>query len=102
MKAVYIKNFGGPENLEIREVDDPPAPAGDEVVVRVRAVGLNRADLIQRRGFYPAPPGVSQEIPGLEFAGEVTKTGEGVKTIKPGDRVFFPLARARSPGFRKI
>jgi putative PIG3 family NAD(P)H quinone oxidoreductase len=99
MKAVYIKNFGGPENLEIREVDNPPAPSGDEVVVRVKAAGLNRADLVQRRGFYPAPPGVSQEIPGLEFAGEVTETGDDVKTLKPGDRVFGITAGAAQAEF---
>lgn len=94
MKAVYIKNFGGPENLEISEVEAPAAPTGDEVIVRVRAAGLNRADLIQRRGFYPAPPGYSQNIPGLEFAGEVAETGADVKTLKPGDRVFGITAGA--------
>ena len=55
MKAVYIKEFGGPENLEIREVPDPPKPEANEVLVRVRAAGLNRADLLQRRGHYPPP-----------------------------------------------
>jgi NADPH:quinone reductase-like Zn-dependent oxidoreductase len=78
MKAVYIKEFGGPENLEIREVPDPPKPEASEVLVRVRASGLNRADLLQRRGHYPPPSGYSPNIPGLEFAGEVADIGSNV------------------------
>ncbi|MEO8573702.1 MAG: NAD(P)H-quinone oxidoreductase [Pyrinomonadaceae bacterium] len=88
MKAVYIKEFGGPENLEIREVPDPPKPEGNEVLVRVKAAGLNRADLLQRRGHYPPPSGYSPNIPGLELAGEVTDTGSNVPDFKAGDRVF--------------
>ena len=88
MKAVYIKEFGGPENLEIREVPDPPVPRGPEVLVRVKAAGLNRADLLQRRGLYPPPVGYSPNIPGLEFAGEVIETGDQVSAITTGDRVF--------------
>lgn len=87
MKAVFIKEFGGSENLELREVPDPPKPTGTQVLVRVRAAGLNRADLIQRRGFYPPPPGYSPNIPGLEFAGEVAQTGD-TTDFKPGDIVF--------------
>jgi putative PIG3 family NAD(P)H quinone oxidoreductase len=87
MKAVFIREFGGSENLEIREVPDPPKARGEQVEIHVRAAGLNRADLIQRRGFYPPPPGYSPNIPGLEFAGEVVETGE-ISTFKPGDRVF--------------
>lgn len=88
MKAVYIREFGGPENLEIREVPDPPNLTGTEVLVRVRASGLNRADLLQRRGHYPPPAGYSPSIPGLEFAGEVEETGEGVHDLRKNDRVF--------------
>lgn len=88
MKAVYIRSFGGPENLEIREVPEPPKPSGTQVLVRVRAAGLNRADLIQRRGHYPPPPGYSPNIPGLEFAGEVVEVGDEVSDYRPGDRVF--------------
>lgn len=88
MKAVYIKEFGGPENLEIREVPEPHKPAGTQVLVRVRASALNRADLLQRMGHYPPPPGFSENIPGLEFAGEVVGIGEQVHQFKPGDRVF--------------
>ncbi|MEQ1763979.1 MAG: alcohol dehydrogenase catalytic domain-containing protein, partial [Pyrinomonadaceae bacterium] len=87
MKAVYIKEFGGPENLEVRELPDPK-PIGSSVLVRVRAAGLNRADLLQRKGFYPAPDGYSSNVPGLEFAGEVAEVGDGVETWKPGDRVM--------------
>ncbi len=88
MKAVYIKTFGGPENLEIREVPDPPKPTGSQVLVRVRAAGLNRADLLQRRGHYPPPPGYSPNLPGLEFAGEIIDISEAVGGWKTGDRVF--------------
>ena len=88
MKAVYITQFGGPENLEIREVPDPPKPSGNKVLVRVRAAGLNRADLLQRKGFYPAPAGYSSNIPGLEFTGEVVEIGDEVSAWNPGDRVM--------------
>lgn len=88
MKAVYIKSFGGPENLEIREVADPSRPADHQALVRVHAAGLNRADLIQRRGHYPPPAGYSPNIPGLEFAGEVVETGADVSVFQAGDRVF--------------
>lgn len=88
MKAVYVKEFGGAENLEIREVENPPAPTGKEVLVRVKASALNRADLLQRKGFYPAPLGFPERILGLEFAGEVAEIGEGVTNFKIGDRVF--------------
>lgn len=88
MKAVYIKTFGGPENLEIREVPDPPRPTGSQVMVGVKAAGLNRADLLQRRGLYPPPTGYSPNIPGLEFAGEIVETGNGVAGWNTGDRVF--------------
>ncbi|HLM54867.1 MAG TPA: NAD(P)H-quinone oxidoreductase, partial [Pyrinomonadaceae bacterium] len=60
----------------------------DRVRVRVRAAGLNRADLLQRRGHYPAPPGAPRDIPGLEFAGEVEQPGEDARAWKAGQRVF--------------
>jgi NADPH:quinone reductase len=88
MKVVYIKEFGGIENLEIREVEDLPRPKDLEVFVRVRAAGVNRADLLQRKGFYPAPKGFPERFLGLEFAGEVVDTGENVKKFNLGDRVF--------------
>lgn len=88
MKAVYIKEFGGAENLELREVPDPPKPKGTEVLVAVKAAGLNRADIMQRLGKYPPPAGYSEYIPGLEFAGEVAEIGESVTDFKLHDRVF--------------
>lgn len=88
MKAIVITNVGGPEALEIREVPKPE-PRGEQVLVRVRACGLNRADLMQARGHYPAPPGAPKDIPGLEFAGEVEALGpDAIGTLKVGDRVF--------------
>ena len=88
MKAVIIAKHGGIEGLEIREVETPPKPTADRVRVRVRAAGLNRADVYQRMGHYPAPPGYLQDIPGLEFAGEVDEVGEAVQLWKRGQRVF--------------
>ncbi len=76
MKAVYIKEFGGVENLEWREVEDLPKPSGGQVLVNVKASALNRADLLQRRGHYAAPPGFPERILGLEFAGEVIGNGQ--------------------------
>jgi NADPH:quinone reductase len=87
MKAVLFTGKGGPEVIEWKETADP-APSRGEVLVRVRAAGLNRADLLQRRGVYPPPPGTRDDIPGLELAGEVVKAGEGVVAWKPGDRVM--------------
>jgi len=88
MRAVTITSFGGAEGLEVRDVPDPPGPVADRVRVRVRAAGLNRADVLQRMGRYPAPPGYSQDIPGLEFAGEVVDAGDEVRQWKLGQRVF--------------
>ena len=88
MKAVYIKEFGGIENLEIREVEDPSGPQAGQVLIRVRAAGLNRADLMQRRGHYPPPAGYDPKIPGLEFAGEVIAVGNEAENLNTGDRVF--------------
>jgi len=87
MKAVVIRAPGAPEVLAIEEVPTP-VHGPDEVLVRVRATALNRADLLQRRGRYPAPAGSSQNIPGLEFAGEVERAGDRVRGLQPGDRVM--------------
>jgi putative PIG3 family NAD(P)H quinone oxidoreductase len=88
MKAVYVKEFGGTENLEIREVEDLPKPKEKEILVCVKTSALNRADILQRNGFYPAPKGFPERILGLEFAGEVAEIGEAVNNFKIGDRVF--------------
>ena len=88
MKAITITSFGGVEGLEVRDVADAPSATLDRVRVRVRSAGLNRADILQRLGRYPAPPGYPQDIPGIEFAGEVEAVGEEVRSWKIGDRVF--------------
>lgn len=88
MRAVLITKFGGVAGLEVREVETPPVPAADRVRVRVHAAALNRADLLQRLGRYPAPPGYPQNIPGMEFAGEVESLGPEVRSWKIGQRVF--------------
>lgn len=87
MKAVCLSGHGGPEVLELRDVPRPrPEPSG--VLVRVASSGVNRADLSQRRGSYPAPPGWPDDILGLEFAGVVEEVGDRVRRIRPGDRVM--------------
>ena len=86
-KAIRIREPGGPEVLQVGEID-LPKPGPTEVLVDVAAAGLNRADCLQRRGFYPAPPGVPADVPGLEFAGVVESVGDAVSTWKPGDRVM--------------
>jgi NADPH2:quinone reductase len=87
MKAVVITRPGGPEVLALRDVASP-TPARGEVLVRVRATAVNRADLLQRVGAYPAPPDAPQDIPGLEYAGEIAALGEGVDSWSVGERVF--------------
>ncbi|HEX2503136.1 MAG TPA: alcohol dehydrogenase catalytic domain-containing protein, partial [Miltoncostaeaceae bacterium] len=90
MRAIVIREPGGPEVLEAAEVADPVAGPG-EVVLRVAATAVNRADLMQRMGRYPPPPGAS-EILGLEVAGTVAEVGEGVTGWAPGDRAMALLA----------
>src|SRR5581483_1429635 len=87
MQALIITKPGGPEVLEIREVLTPQ-PSSHEVLVRVHAAGLNRADILQRQGHYPAPADAPQDIPGLEFAGEVAALGPETTAWQPGQRVF--------------
>ncbi len=77
--------------LEWREHPDP-VPGDHELLVAVHAAGLNGADMMQRRGLYPAPPGVPTDIPGLELAGEVIATGSGVTRFNVGDRVMAVVA----------
>src|SRR5437868_12795853 len=74
MRAIVLESHGGPEVLQVREVHDPE-PGPEEVLVGVVATALNRADLLQRRGFYPGPP-MEHEIPGMEFAGRVVGLGD--------------------------
>ncbi|MBV9003621.1 MAG: zinc-binding dehydrogenase [Solirubrobacterales bacterium] len=83
MKAVTISDG----RLLFEEHPDP-APGSGEVLVRVWAAGINGADMHQRAGRYPAPPGSPQDIPGLELAGEVVERGPGAERFRDGDRVM--------------
>jgi NADPH2:quinone reductase len=83
MRAATIRE----NEIVIEEHPDPVAQAG-EVLVRVRAAGLNGADMMQRRGLYPAPPGSPQDIPGMEIAGEVAALGPGCERFAVGERVM--------------
>lgn len=87
MRALRIVSHEGAGSLEVCEVARPSARA-DRVRVRVYAAGLNRADLLQKRGRYPSPPGAPADIPGLEFAGEVEQLGEEARSWRVGARVF--------------
>jgi tumor protein p53-inducible protein 3 len=90
MKAIVVTEPGGTENLRLAEVPDPELRDG-AVLIDVKATALNRADLLQRRGFYPPPEGET-DILGLECAGIVAKVGAGVTTVREGDRVMALLA----------
>ena len=90
MQAITIPTPGGPESLVPADVDRPE-PAAGEVLVRVAAAGVNRADVMQRMGHYPPPPGAS-EILGLEVSGTVVALGEGVEGWSAGDEVCALLA----------
>ena len=88
--CIEVSRYGEPEVLTL--VQRPvPEPGAGEVLIRVAAAGINRPDVMQRRGLYPAPPGVT-DIPGLELAGEVVAVGVGVTTLQPGDRVCALVA----------
>ena len=87
MRAVTIRDT----KLSVEEHPDPEPGAG-ECLVRVRAAGLNGADMMQLRGHYPAPPGAPQDIPGLELAGEVIARGPGADRFQEGDRVMAIVA----------
>lgn len=87
MRAAVNTGSGGPDVLAI-QTRPVPAPAKDEILVRVVSSALNRADLLQRAGRYPAPPGWPADIPGLEFAGVVAACGPAAQRWKAGDRVF--------------
>src|ERR1700733_6009371 len=83
MRAVVIRD----NQLHWEERDDP-VPGNTELLVAVEAAGLNAADLIQRIGFSPAPPGSPPDIPGMELAGEVVAVGSEVRQFSPGDRIM--------------
>jgi putative PIG3 family NAD(P)H quinone oxidoreductase len=87
MRAVVFTGAGGNEVVRVEERPDP-VPCGDEVLLGVRYAGLNPADLAQRAGRYPAPPGSPPDVPGLEAAGTVLACGETARRFQPGDRVL--------------
>ena len=92
MRAVVIEGCGGPEVLSIVEVPKP-RPGPEDILVRVRAAGVNRADCLQRAGTYPVPPGMRfSPVPGLELAGEVVEVGAGVRGFEAGQRVLGLVA----------
>jgi NADPH:quinone reductase-like Zn-dependent oxidoreductase len=93
MRVIEITKPGGPEVLEIREVPDPKAGEG-EVVIKTTATALNRADIMQRQGNYPPPPGASL-YPGLEVSGTIESVGPGVSKWKVGDQVRLKRRRRR-------
>jgi putative PIG3 family NAD(P)H quinone oxidoreductase len=90
MRAVFAREPGGPDVLETREVPDPQAGPG-EVVIDIAATAVNRADILQRMGHYPPPPGGS-DILGLECSGTVSALGDGVAQWQVGDRVCALLS----------
>ena len=91
MQAIVISQPGPPEVLNCQELPNP-VPGDTEILIRVHAAGINRADLLQREGHYPAPANVDASIPGLEVAGVVEQCWAAVKRWKPGDAVAALLA----------
>ena len=87
MRAVVFTGAGGNDGVSFEERPDPE-PGPEDVVVRVAFAGLNPADLVQRAGNYPAPPGSPPDVPGLEVAGTVERCGSRVSSWRDGDRVF--------------
>src|SRR2546425_12301228 len=87
MRAVVLAGIGGREVMRFEERPDP-VPGSDELLLAATHAALNTADLAQRAGAYPAPPGAPQDVPGLEVAGTVVACGEAVRAWKEGDRVF--------------
>ena len=87
MRAIVLRSHGGPEVLTFEDIA-APTPQSDEILVGVRATALNRADLLQRMGFYPNPFPAEFEVPGMEFAGAVLAVGGRVRQWKVGDEVM--------------
>jgi putative PIG3 family NAD(P)H quinone oxidoreductase len=90
MRAIRIVGAGGPEVLHLGELP-VPEPSSEEVLVKVEAAGVNRADLLQRQGLYPPPPGTIADVPGLEVAGVVAAHGPGVEHPPVGTRIMSLL-----------
>ena len=86
MKAITLRDFGGPEVMQYTDIDTP-TPGEGQLLISVHAASVNRPDIIQRQGNYPPPPGDS-EVLGLEVAGIVESIGGGASRFKPGDRLL--------------
>lgn len=91
MKCISITKYGDPSVLQIKETDIPK-PSENEVLIAVKAAGVNRPDIFQRKGNYPPPENTSQNIPGLEVAGIVSEVGNDVSKWKPGDKICALIA----------
>jgi NADPH2:quinone reductase len=91
MKAIVVTEPGGPEVLKLLD-REMPSPGPDDLVIKVAAAGVNRPDITQRKGHYPAPPGVSADIPGLEVAGTIISMGTGCRKRKLGENVCALVA----------
>lgn len=108
MRAVVVAHPGEADVLHVEQIPDQ-TPAADEVLIRVVSAGVNRADLLQRRGFYPPPPGAPGTL-GLEVAGVIESVGDGVHSWSPGDRVmallegggYAELVRARAAQIARV
>lgn len=91
MQAIIIKNPGGPEVLQLKERESPK-PQPSEVLIEVKAAGINRPDVFQRMGGYPAPAGAPDDIPGLEVAGIIKEVGKDVMQWNVGEKVCALVA----------
>lgn len=91
MQAAVITKFGGPEVFKIQE-REIPTPTSNEILIKVKAAGINRPDVIQRKGKYPAPKDTVQDIPGLEVSGVVLSKGSNVERFQVGDEVMALLS----------
>ncbi|MCX2452624.1 NAD(P)H-quinone oxidoreductase [Pedobacter sp. PLR] len=101
MKAIVITSFGAADVLKVEEREKPVINE-NEVLIRVKAAGVNRPDVFQRKGSYPAPPDVPQDIPGLEVAGLIEELGANVKQWKMNDKVCALVAGAGYATYVKV
>ena len=101
MKAVVISEYGGPEVLQVQERDIPKLNE-NEILIKVKAAGINRPDIFQRQGKYPAPNDVPQDIPGLEVSGIVEAIGEQVMGLEIGQRVMALIPGAGYAEYAKV
>ena len=101
MKAIVITIPGSPQVLQIQE-RPVPVPGKDEVLIRIKAAGVNRPDVAQRKGQYPAPPGAPADIPGLEVAGIIEECGAEVTRWKKGDKICALLSGGGYAGFATV